>query len=245
MNSPSNAGITSRRWARVVRAVVVMVMAAAGVLATPMPAHAAGTIQLSDDGVTFSSAYPGVLFDGIATIVPGDTQTEVFYVRNTGPDDGYLRLTLRNVAGDPVFQSSLTVSASVPSRAGSAVAASSANPCWVLNEGVFLAAGTTVAVTTALTFGPSSGNLTRGAIANFDIGVNLNDTAVVLLPTECGGSGATVPGTVPRPGGLSTTGAEVPIMLIGVTAFATGVGLFLIVAARRRRREKHDDARSG
>lgn len=244
MNTSSRGSTTSRRWPRALRAVVVMMIAATGMLASPMAAHAAGTIQLSDDGVTFGSVYPGVLFDGIATIVPGDTQTEVFYVQNTGPTDGYLRLTLRNVAGDPILQSSLTVSASVPSHVGSDIVVSSADPCWVLNERIFLAAGSTVTVTASLAFDPASGNPTQTASTNFDIGVNLSDTALALPPTECGGSDATVPGTVPQPVELSYTGSEVPIVFIGGVAFVMGVGLFLIVSASRRKREKHDETRS-
>lgn len=208
-------------------------------------ASAAGSIQLSKDGITFGPAYPGVLFDGIAKIVPGDRQSEVFYLRNGGPDSGYLRITLRNVTGMPVLIDGLSVSASVPAQSGAPVDLNKGQPCWVLNEGIFVAAGSTVAVTTELNFDPASGNSTQNATANFDLGVSLTDTAVVLAPTDCGGASTIIPGTVPKIGALSYTGAEVPVMLISVMAFITGVGLYLVVAARRRKRETHVKERNG
>ncbi len=214
------------------------------VFLSPMAAHAAGTIQVSDDGVTWGAAYPGVLFDGIAKIVPGDTQSETFYLRNSGPDDGYLRITARDVSGTAVLLQNLSAAASVPAKPGSPVNLSVVAPCWVLNEGIFLAAGSTVAVTANLNFDFSATNITQDATATFNIGVSLTDTAVALPPTDCGGSVTVIPGTVPQPGALGSTGAEVPVMLISVTAFIVGAGLFLIVAARRRKREHDGKARS-
>lgn len=209
-------------------------------LLAPSAALAAGAILLSSDGVSFAPTYSGVLFNGIAKFVPGDTQSEVFYVRNGGPDDGYLRLTLRDVTGSPVLINGLSVSTSVPGGPGADVELSKSQPCWVLNEGIFVAAGATVAVTASLTFDPASGNTTQNGSANFNLGVNLTDTAVVLPPTNCGGSGPLVPGTLDSGGSttgeLSYTGTEVPVMLISVAAFVIGVGLYLVVAARRRKR---------
>lgn len=224
------------RWVTLVTLVTVGLMA----LLPAQAAAAAGAIQVSDDGVTFGTVYPGVLFDGVATIVPGDTQTEVFYVRNTGPDDGYLRITLRDVAGNPVLLQNLSVSADVASQPGVAASLVQGAPCWVLNEGILLPAGTTIAVTADLTFDFAAGNITQVAIATFDVGLSLTDTAVVLAPTDCGGASTVLSGTVPKLGELSHTGGEVPVMLISVTAFIVGAGLFLILAARRRKRE-HDD----
>ncbi len=222
---------------------VVAALAVAVVLAVaaPMTAHAAGTIRVSSDGVTFGPTYSGVLFAGIAKIVPGDSQTEVFYVRNDGPDDGYLRLTLRDFSGDALLADGLTVSAGVPAHAGSAVTLSKATPCWVLNEGIFLAAGSTVAITAGLKFDAESGNPTQNSTANFDIGINLTDTAVALASTDCGGSVTSISGTVPKADVLSYTGNDVQIFPIIVTAFITGAGLFLVVAARRRKRANDNE----
>jgi len=219
---------------RIVTTAVVLAFASIGIAS---PAHAAGTIQVSEDGIVFGTTYSGTLFDGIANIVPGDNQSEVFHLRNTGPDDGYLRLTLRNVSGDPALLNGLAVSASVPAQSGPSVRLDKASPCWVLNEGLFLAAGDRVTVTAQLIFDASSGNPTKSSSADFDIVASLTDAAITLAADECGGSGSTVPGTTPASGALPNTGGEVPVMLVVVTAFIVGAGLFLVVAARRRRRE--------
>lgn len=232
------------RLSRVARALTIVLLAAAAVLVCPMAANAAGGIEVSSDGVTFGPAYTGTLFDGVANIVPGDTQTEQFYLRNTGPDAGYLRITLRDVSGSPALIDSLTLSTSVPTNAGSPVALSQAEPCWVLNEGIFVAAHTTVTVTAEMVFDAASGNPSQGTAADFSIGVNLTDTAAALPPTDCGGTATVIPGTVPQPGELGYTGNEVPVMLIIVSALIMGAGLFLIVAARRRDREQDDEESS-
>ncbi len=233
----------SRRLRRfAVIGIVLLVGAVTSSIFSVPAAAAAGSILLSDDGVTFGTNYPGVLFDGIANTVPGDVQTGVIYLRNTGRDDGYVRLTLRNVKGDAVFLSALTVSASVPSRPGSTIGLLRANPCRVLNEGILLPAGATTLVTADLEFERSSGNLTQNTMADFDIGVNLSDTAVPLPPTECGGSDINIPGTTPHPD-LPSTGTEVPVMIVSVTAFIIGVGAFLVMAARRStRRDDGEEA---
>ena len=207
-----------------------------------LPAQAAvatGTIQLSNNGVTFGPTYPGVLFDGIAHFVPGDTQPQVFYLRNDGPDSGYLRITLRDATGTPALIQGLSISGSVPGKPGAAVGLIQGAPCWVLNEGILVSAGSTIAVTAKLSFDPAAENTTQSSAANFNLGVSLTDTAVALPPTDCGGASTVIPGVVPKPGALSHTGTEVPVMLISVTAFITGAGLFLVVAARRRKKE-HD-----
>lgn len=223
-----------------------MVAALLGLAVAAAPAvgaRAAGTVQVSHDGVTFGAAYPGVLFDGISTIIPGDTQSEVFYLRNSGPDAGFVRLVLHDTTGDRALTDSLSLRASVPSRAGPAVVLSAAAPCWVLNEGIFLAAGATVAVTAVLAFDATAGNSTQGSAADFGIGVSLTDTAVALPPTECGGSDATILAATPHVGALTSSGSELPIMLISVSAFITGIGLFFVLVAWRRGREDHAQTR--
>lgn len=217
-------------------------------LTTMVPAqsaNAASSILISDDGVTFSTTYPGVLFDDIVHVVPGDTQTAVFYLRNTGPDDGYVRLTVRDVTGDSVLLKALTLSAGPPARPGSEIQLSKAEPCWVLNEAIPLPSGATTRITTQLKFTAPAGNATQNSVADFDLGVQLSDAAVPLPPTECGGSDIDVPGALPAPypdaDDLPPTGGEVPIGLISVMAFLIGVGAFLIVATRRRKNREHGE----
>lgn len=164
------------------------------------PAQAADEVLVSPNGVTFSSMYPGILFDGIAHYVPGDTDQETFYVRNGGTTPGHLRVTLTDtVASDTDFADAFTVSTSTVNRAGSSVTLLSASPCWVLLEGVVLGVGETVAVTTAIALGDLHGLAGQGATADFSIGVALYGAAVSLPPTHCGAINITVPGTPQSP----------------------------------------------
>lgn len=222
----------------------ILLMAAMAVLPAES-ARAASTILVSDDGVTFATTYPGVLFDDIANVVPGDTQTAVFYLRNTGPDDGYVRLTLRDAMGDAVLLNALTVSAGPSARPGPDIRLSKAVSCWVLNEGILLPSGATTRITTQLSFSGAAGNAAQNLVADFDLGVTLSDAAVPLPPTECGGADIDIPGTFPDPDDdLPPTGTDVPVALICVMAFLIGAGVFLIVAARRRKgRRDGEEAR--
>lgn len=176
-----------------------------------------GVVELSDDGVSFARTYPGAVFDNIALLSPGDSQTETIYVRNTGTAAGYLRITLRDVSfSDTDYADALTVTTSTPSNPGSSHSVSGANPCRVTNEGVLVAAGQTVPVTATLDLGNLTGTQGQGATASLSLRFTLTDTTPGSLPaTHCGASGSTVPlvPTSPAPPGATnssdaaTTGA--------------------------------------
>lgn len=192
-----------------------LLLSSAVVLA-PQAAHAADEVLVSPDGTNFSNTYPGALFDGIAHFVPGDSDQETFYVRNGGSEPGHLRITLKDVvAADADFADALTVSASTVSQAGPAATILSANPCWVLLEGVTLGVGQTVGVTTTVALGDLHGLAGQGASAGFALGVALSSSSAPLPPTHCGITDNTVPGTpgtaTPGLGNASqSTGQAVP-----------------------------------
>lgn len=66
-------------------------------------AHAADEIGLSRDGVTWASELPGGLFDGAFRWVPGDSETESFYVRNQGPSDAVMVIEARSADSDELL----------------------------------------------------------------------------------------------------------------------------------------------
>ncbi|MGJ8720477.1 MAG: hypothetical protein ACSHW9_01410 [Salinibacterium amurskyense] len=176
------------------------------------PASAAtgvGVVELSDDGVSFARSYPGAVFDSIALLSPGDSQTETIYVRNTGTAAGYLRITMRDVSfSDTDYADALTVTTSTPSNAGAAQAISGAAPCLVTTEGVLVAAGQTVPVTANLALGNLTGVQGQGATASISLRFTLSDTTPGSLPaTHCGNSGSTVP-LVPTVPGSSETATD-------------------------------------
>ncbi len=66
-------------------------------------AHAADEIGLSRDGITWASELPGGLFDDASRWVPGDSETESFYVRNQGPTDAVMVIEARSADSDELL----------------------------------------------------------------------------------------------------------------------------------------------
>lgn len=176
----------------------------------PAPAAAAvGVVEVSDTGTTFGATYPGALFDDIALLVPGDSQQQVFYVRNSGTEAGFLRLTLKGVAySDTDFADALTVTARTAAHQGKPANLLSADPCWVLLEGQTVSPGAVVPVTADLVLGQLNGKAGQGATAALAIGVELSDTtAGSLPPTACGSPSAEVP-VLPGPSTSTAPAAQ-------------------------------------
>lgn len=170
---------------------------------------AAGVVEVSDDGWTFGAAYPGALFDDVALLVPGDSQQQVFYVRNSGTEAGFLRVTLRDVAfTNTDFADALTVTARTAGQPGSPASLLTANPCWVLLEGPTVAPGEVVRVTAGLSLAQLHGMAGQGASAALAIGVELSDTSAGSLPpTACGSPSTQIPAVPGRPGS-ATSGSQ-------------------------------------
>ncbi|MBH0116460.1 hypothetical protein I6E52_06330 [Salinibacterium sp. NG253] len=193
------------------RASGLAVLVALGVVLGATPASAAtgvGVVEVSDDGVSFARTYPGVIFDSIALLSPGDSQSDIVYVRNTGTAAGFLRVTMQDVSySDATFANALSVTTSTPSNAGSAHAISGASPCLVTHEGLTIAAGQTVPVTATLALGNLTGSQGQGATASVSLRFTLSDTTPGTLPaTQCENSGSTVPVVPAVPGPTNGTG---------------------------------------
>lgn len=219
----------------VILAAIALVMGGAAA-----PASAASGIQVSRDGVNYSSVISGTLFNKITVSVPGDVQSTDLYVRNSSSVAGYLRISLSSVTvSDPVLATALIVTAGSPAFPGTPVAIGDAHPCYVLTEGNLVPPGGVVKVSSKLEFSDQPGSAGKQGSAGFSFRISLSDAAVGSLPpTECG-SGTNIPaasggGRIP----LAMTGAEPPFALIIGAASVVGVGLFLVVAARRRREAK-------
>lgn len=162
-------------------------------LAPATPALAAGSIGISDDGVTFSSAYSGTLFDESWVLVPLDSEAETFYIRNETADPAFLRIVLRDVSfSDAAYGAALSASASTQSATGTPKPLTSATPCVVLVEGETVQPGAVVPITAVLELGDLSGSAGQNATADMSIRVELHDTSTGQLPpADC----STPPGT--------------------------------------------------
>lgn len=223
----------------------VVVTAAAGiVLAQSTPIHSvaaeAGVVEVSRDGVAYSPTWSGILFDDLGAMVPGDSRSELFSVRNSGTEPGFLRITLLDVAStDGDLGDALTLRADTTSVSGIPVAVSTADPCWVLVEGPILAPGDVEAVTAELELGDLDGLAGRDGSVSLAIRVSLSDASTgALPPSACGVAGAEIPLlSDAQPSALATTGAELPVPTVVLGGVLAGAGLFLFGSARRRRRE--------
>ncbi|WP_315097791.1 hypothetical protein [uncultured Cellulomonas sp.] len=204
---------------------------AVGVLAglsTVVPAgaaHAAETLELSVDGVTWSASLPEKLFTTPAVLVPGDVLTSVLWVRNSSGDPARVELEVADDLGarPGTFAGDLSLTIDgTPSAGGST---------W---RGPDLAPGSIARVALALTFAASSGSTSQSGVATVLDSVSLVQSAVGRAP----GTPAARPGAAPTTtaGGLAHTGADVGHGLVAAVG-ALAAGLLLLAARRRSRRD--------
>ncbi|TPW70032.1 hypothetical protein [Schumannella sp. 10F1B-5-1] len=205
------------RGMRILAALLATAAAAGGAVAVASPAQAASSgVQLSDDGVHFSSTLSRPLFDPSTVMIPRSSQSGDFWVRNASGAPAYLRVSIANVQStDADLSEALTVSASTSGDAGSKVALSEAAPCAVLTEGQAIPSGAALRISALAELGDLQGSAGQGGSADFRIVVNLS--SVNLAGTDryaCLADSGEVPGfyadggSAVRDGGrTSTTGS--------------------------------------
>lgn len=180
------------------KAIVAAVLGLGAALAFASPAAAAGEVELSNDGVTYSGALATPLFTPAPVLVPAESASSVFWVRNGGGVAAYLRVTLTSATwGSTDYASSLLVSASVPSRSGTAVSLASTPVCSIMLRNVLLAPGEEVAVTTTVAMADLAGASGQASWAAFNLGVTLTEAAGLAASPDC--STPTTPVVVVRP----------------------------------------------
>lgn len=203
-------------------AVAVALLASLAVLASPQPAHAAGELQLSTDGANWSSTLEGPLFDSIAHLIPGDTENATLYVRNTGPTDGDVRVTITDVAvSDALFANAIHVAIAPAGRAAVPVSLGSAEPCTVLSEGLTVGPGETVALGAVLSVDALDPVDGRNTTASFRLTVALSES----LPTGAAPAGC-------DPGGVGMAGIAAITPFEQVGGESSGRGLADVVVER-------------
>jgi len=175
---------------RVAASGAMLALVGALTLAGAQSASAAGAIDVSSDGVHYSSSYPGALFDSHVAMVPGDSRSKTFYVRNSGNEAGILRITMEDVVvNDPDFADALTLSVSTTGHGGTAASVSKAKPCWELLEGQRIGAGESVVVTTTVALGNLDGLAGQGATASMTMKASLSATAAAPASSTTCSSG--------------------------------------------------------
>ena len=220
------------------RAIAAVVLAAALVLAPAAAASAAGIVEVSNDGSTWSSSLSSPLFTTTPQLVPMASQSASFWVRNSAADPAYLRLTVENLNwSGSHYASALSVAASVPGTTGTPLELASVSGCIVLLDGILLGAGQAVKVTATLALGNLDGTAGQSGTAGMDIGVLL-EQATSAAPTAGCNPAATPTTTVvvvpAGPGGSTTPSAAPaasdPVVDVPVTPVVPG-GSFLTLLA--------------
>lgn len=229
--------IRPKRWVPIV--VAAMLLGILGAMSAPATqAVAAGDIEFSRDGVSYSPTLMGGVFNQITITVPGDSQSAVFWIRNAGPVSAYLRIAISDVSvSDPILANALTVNAGTTAHPGTPATLASAQPCRVLTEGDLLAPGGAIRLSASLALGDLSGTTGQSGTVSFSLHVTLTDSTIPILPTVCPAGGSNIP--ISGGGGsvvLSYTGVESSLPWVIGASSIVGVGLFLLVAARRRGR---------
>jgi len=185
--------------------------------ATMSSATAADEVGVSVDGSTWSSSLSTPLFDSGFLWVPGDLETERFYVRNRGPSDAVLRIEVRSADPDDLLADDDMI---ISARAGSGDWISMANgsPSSRLTDQVIGVDGA-VPVDVRVKFSWASPNESQ------------SDRLPLLLVVTMSGD---ADGGDRNGDGLPETGSDISPFVLCLAAMAVGAGMALISAGRRR-----------
>jgi hypothetical protein len=207
-----SAAIRVRRVLGLAAATLAASALVVGGILTASAAQAAGQpVQFSADGTHWSDSYTGALFGGVA-LVPGGSADRAFYVRNGASSPAVLRVTLYDVATtDTDLATAMSVSTSMPGRAGVPVPVTDARPCATLSQGQVLAAGHGIRLDTVAALAELNGTGGQARNVSFKLAISLSSTdsaapAPNSCPTDFGGSSGS--GTVvgsPSTGGGTTS----------------------------------------
>jgi len=237
-----------RSWVWVLASVAA---AAIMVAAVPAPAHAADRTEalVSADGKKFGTKLDAGLFDGFGEMVPGDTVTGTFWVKNPISSEVAMRVSVRNfVSPSQAFAQAVTFSAwdSVSDAVEESPLVDFFD-CKVVVPSRTLGANEIMKVDLTLTML----EVVEGRIAQNDRGElsfvvamrdgeagpfphsACDDDALLLDPTAEQAAAAARAAELRR---LAMTGSELPTAVIFAAGVLIGTGFFL-VGRRRRKRE--------
>jgi hypothetical protein len=225
---------------RLTRTAASLVLAAVGAVTLSIgaaaPAQAAPPeLLLSLDGSTFSPTLGPGLFDGLGSLVPGESLETSLWVMNSSTDPGVMRVTVADlVIPSFEFGSHVTLTADdgvqlITESLSDLANCSIVVPSRSVSAGGVVRIDMTISMSTALT-----GLQAQSEAAQLDLGVALRDAATGVFPAV-NGCPAEQRRTPTASDPLAFTGAVV-LPTLGFAA-ALLVGGLLLVFARRRRRD--------
>lgn len=203
---------------RLLAAVLVLLLTAA-------PAHAAGELGLSRDGVTWTPQLTDPLFDSSVRWVPGDVRSESFFVRNQSSAGGRLSIDILGTSIHTLLDTG-DVDIDAQGAGGAWVVVSSPGTYRLLSEGS-VPAGSVREVAVTVHFDPASTNVSQ--LKSLELAFRVNLVQDVAADGSDGPDGAD--GDDDGSGILPDTGAPSAWWaIVGVATLSLGVG-----ATRRAR----------
>jgi LPXTG-motif cell wall-anchored protein len=225
-----------------IRAAVVTVAAlvvALTVGAVPTPAQAATQLLISPDGIAWGATLPAGLFDDIGIMVPMDSETATFYVKNPTADPATLRVSVQDlVVTSSVLASSMTLTAwDDGSGLTTSESLGSVARCDIVVPAQTIGANAVVRIDLTITMLDVSGLTAQGQVGSLTFLAAMRDLAAGPFPASaCDDGGVLIPTDLPTR--MPTTGSDLPSDWLVVGGALLGLGLLLVISRRRRRDEE-------
>jgi hypothetical protein len=202
-------------------------------------AAASNELQVSRDGVHYSPALDGELFDGANSLVPGHEVTASLWIKNPSSESTGLRVSVHDVTwSSGALARALTLTASV----GTAQSSDPVGPvvlqrCAVIASVQTVPAGASVRIDLRLAMADLTETAAQSDHVAFDFLVAMKgQSGGPFGPSPCADDGVMVGSTSYRT--LAYTGGTLPVPLIVGGGLILGVGIFLV--ARRRNGSDRD-----
>jgi len=234
-----------RRIPSLRRTAAALPVATVLLLGVATPAHAADSpeILVSSDGVRFGHSLETGLFDGFGTIVPGDSDSAVFWVKNPTSKDVSMRVSVRDfVPPSAAFAQVVSLSSwDSLSDASGQIGLSDVSDCSVVVQSRALAAEEIVEVKLSLEMLDVADKVAQGDSGALSFAVSMREEVAGPFPSSACDDDAVIldPAAAARAEELrrlAMTGSDLPAAVIVAAGVLIGSGLFL-VARRTRRRE--------
>ena len=201
---------------------------------------ASGDILVSLDGVNWSETLPLGLFSGAGAVVPGDSMSRTLWIKNTTSTPAILRLSrMQSAATSSLFARAISITATGRGTGGSSSPPQD-GPCAQLLPAQVVLAGRSTPIVVTLTVADLQGLQAQGKSATITLLASMSARGGVAA-SPCPPGGTTVPvlgsgqALANTSGSLAFTGAGLPYAAIMIASLLTGLGLFVVLAARRRR----------
>lgn len=232
--TPSRLARRAVGAAAAVGTAVALVLGTGGSPAASAPVD----VLLSFDGVHFSPALDGSMFDQHELLIPGGSVSAPLWIRNPTDRPAELRVSLRDVIIPSADYATGVLMSAWDSGSDSTRTAWLAETaeCEVVLPPQEVAAGATIKMTFSFAMDDLTGASGQDESAGMDVMVSMRDAeAGAFAASACDDAGALISAERPPPAAMASTGAELPVPLLATGGVLIGVGAFLLAARRSRK----------